>query len=60
MTEVEKIRTSLGLTQTAFAKLIGVAQATVSRWESGKEEPDNLRLEGIRAIAARHSGQAAA
>lgn len=53
MSEVETIRRRLKLSQAAFAKLIGVTQATISRWEAGKEEPDTLRLEGIRAIAAK-------
>ncbi len=55
MSEVRSIRKRLDLSQTAFAKLIGVTQATVSRWEAGKEEPDTLRLAGIRAIAAKAS-----
>ena len=53
MSEVTLIRQGLGLNQTAFAKLIGVSQGTVSKWENGKEDPTPLHLEGIRAIAAK-------
>ena len=34
-----KSRDNLGLTQTMFAKLMGVSQPTVSAWESGASEP---------------------
>ena len=39
-------RTELGLTQTAMADLLGVSQATVSRWESNDQSPtlDDLRM----------------
>jgi DNA-binding transcriptional regulator YiaG len=33
--EARKIRESLGLTQIDFAKLLGVHNVTVNRWESG-------------------------
>lgn len=36
MNRIQKIRTSLGLTQDGFAQAVGVAQGTVSRWESGE------------------------
>ena len=32
-----------GLTQAAFGEMVGVEQATVSRWERGNQRPD-LRL----------------
>jgi DNA-binding transcriptional regulator YiaG len=31
--EIKKLRHRLGLTQAEFAELIGVNQATVSKWE---------------------------
>lgn len=34
--EVRKIRTKLGLTQTELADRLGVTQAAVSMWEDGK------------------------
>jgi len=33
--EVRRIRRRLGLTQSAFAALLGVHEKTVTRWESG-------------------------
>jgi DNA-binding transcriptional regulator YiaG len=33
--EVRKIRKRLGLSQVAFARLVGVHEITVSRWENG-------------------------
>lgn len=35
-----ELRRRLGLNQTAFAALLNVQQATVSRWESGERFPD--------------------
>jgi transcriptional regulator with XRE-family HTH domain len=32
-------RTSLGLSQTAFAGLLGIAQLTLSAYESGRRQP---------------------
>ncbi len=32
-------RTRLGLSQTAFAELVGVAQPTLSAYESGRRQP---------------------
>ena len=32
-------RTRLGLTQTAFAELLGIAQPTLSAYESGRRQP---------------------
>ncbi len=43
--EVRRIRRRLGLTQTQFAKRVGVHLVTVSRWERGEM--------GIRESAAK-------
>lgn len=43
--EVKRIRAQLGLTQAELAQKLGVARASVARWESG--------LMGIRETAAR-------
>lgn len=56
--DFRNIRKSMGLTQQGLADLMGVTQATVSRWESGLLSIDlrtatTLRsLQAIRAAAA--------
>ena len=42
--EMRKIR---GLSQAKLAKLLGVAQNTVSNWENGSREPDNKTLKKL-------------
>jgi len=34
--DIRKLRKRLGLTQPSFAKLLGVSEITVSRWENGR------------------------
>ena len=41
----------LGATQTAFAQIAGVTQATVSRWERGELEPSREEMARIRSAA---------
>jgi DNA-binding XRE family transcriptional regulator len=36
---IKKIRHKMILTQTEFAKMLGVSFGAVNRWESGKYEP---------------------
>lgn len=51
------------LSQSQFAELLGVEQATVSRWETGKSNPSGPALVLLRQIAAEkvatHTVQAA-
>jgi transcriptional regulator with XRE-family HTH domain len=44
-----------GLTQVEFAKLAGVAQTTVSRWEAGELDPSLEDMARIRAAAFERS-----
>jgi putative transcriptional regulator len=37
--DVERIRTRTGLSQSAFAKSIGVAKGTLLNWEHGRRHP---------------------
>lgn len=37
--EVAAVRSSLSMTQKAFAELLGVSRRTVEAWESGKSTP---------------------
>jgi transcriptional regulator with XRE-family HTH domain len=38
--EIRKYREAHGLRQEALAEKLGVSQATISRWESGRQRPD--------------------
>lgn len=46
--KIRELRKSLKLNQGPFGTLIGVDQATVSRWESGAQKPE---IEAVRALA---------
>ncbi len=51
--DVRKIRTSLGLSQSEFALLIGVSVATLQNWEQGRRRPEGPARALLR-IAATH------
>ena len=44
------LRRAHGLKQTELAKMLGVNQATLSRWESGASMPNASVLESIMGI----------
>lgn len=46
--KIREMRKRAGLTQAEFAEKIGIAQGTVSKWESGKEVP---RFESLQRIS---------
>lgn len=48
--EIKELRKGLGLSQTAFSKLISVEWLTVSRWERGVTKPSRLALEKIEQL----------
>jgi len=49
---IEHIRRSVfDVSQTAFAKIAGTAQSSVSRWEQGLLEPNLSEMEKIRRAA---------
>ncbi len=50
--EILKMRRTMGLSQEAFAHLLGISWATVSRWENGKYKPSQLAVEKILKIQA--------
>lgn len=37
--DIRALRKAMGLRQHQFCKLLGVTQATISRWETGEERP---------------------
>ncbi len=39
---IRQVRESFGYSQSQFAKVLGVRQATVSDWEKGKVKPSRL------------------
>jgi putative transcriptional regulator len=51
--EVAKVRHSLGLTQEAFADLLGIGLSTLRSWEQKKREPSGAARMLI-AIALKH------
>ena len=53
--DIKATREALRLTQVQLAELLGVTQATVSRWEKGQldlDERTKLALEALRLKAA--------
>jgi transcriptional regulator with XRE-family HTH domain len=45
---IKEIRESAGLSQEKMARLTGVSQSQISRWESGSRSPRLRDLEAIR------------
>lgn len=53
MSTMHFIRTKIfKVNQIEFAAIVGVGQATISRWDQGKTSPDLANLQRIRAAAA--------
>ena len=50
--ELRRLRKSLGISQAAFARIMGVTVTTISRWECGHRTIGDLRADGIRARVA--------
>ena len=48
--DVAKVRTDLGLSQTAFAAKFGLAVGTVRDWEQGRRRPEGPALVLLRVI----------
>ena len=49
--DVKKLRQSLKLTQTAFAKRIGVPVDTLRKWEQGRRRPDGAAQTLLKVLA---------
>lgn len=45
MNNILKLRKAAGVSQTDLGKAIGVAQNTISAWEKGSRQPDNICLQ---------------
>jgi DNA-binding transcriptional regulator YiaG len=48
---IQRLRTELGMSQAAFAERMGVRQATVSDWETGKQSPSPMARRLLDRIA---------
>ena len=48
--EIKALRSSLGLTQESFAVLVGVAQLTISRWETAAAKPTRLAVQKLKQL----------
>lgn len=53
--EFATIRRGMGLTQADLAPLMGVTQATVSRWESGNLKIDMRTATTLRSLAVQRA-----
>ena len=49
---IREIRLGLELSQSEFAKVLGVNRITVSRWERGARRPHPLMIKTIEVLAA--------
>lgn len=49
---IQKLRHGLEMSQEAFAKRMGVRQATISDWETGKQEPSPMARRLLDRIAS--------
>ncbi len=49
--EIRAFREKLGLSQEAFAPLVGVSFGTINRWERGINKPSRLGIEKIKTLA---------
>ena len=47
---LKKAREEAGLTQTEFAKLVGVIFSSINRYENGHHEPTPIVLNAIKAF----------
>jgi len=49
---IQKLRNQLDMSQAAFAERMGVRQATISDWETGKQEPSPMARRLLDRIAS--------
>ena len=52
--DIEAIRKGLGLTQEAFADLLGVTDGAVSLWESNDRRPRYPMMEKLNQVRIKH------
>jgi putative transcriptional regulator len=49
-TDVRRVRERVHLTQSAFARMIGVSVRTLQNWEQGRREPDGPAKALLRVV----------
>ena len=54
---IKEVRQKKGLSQQAFASLLGVSTSTVARWETGDFEPTGTAALVVGALVAKQSSQ---
>lgn len=52
--EITEIRRAAGMNLKQFGDLLGVTEATVSRWESGHRRPKYEMMERLNDLAHKH------
>lgn len=50
MSQIARLRLARGLSQVELAKLLGVSEFTVQKWETGKRNPRAKRLKRLARI----------
>lgn len=53
--KVYEARMQLGLSQTEFAKTLGVGFATINRWENGVTKPNKLKEYTFEQFCKKHN-----
>ena len=48
--DLQQRRMALGMNQTELGRRVGVSQATISMWETGKTQPDEVQVEALHAV----------
>jgi len=56
MSKLKEFRERLGYTQTAFAELLSIDKASLSRLESGRFKPSYGTIMGLKRMVNKHSG----
>lgn len=50
--DIKAMQKQKGLSQSALARHLGVAQTVVSKWETGKSKPNQIMLDKLQSILA--------
>lgn len=48
--DIKAMRKQKGLSQSALARQLGIAQTVVSKWETGKSKPSQIMLDKLQSI----------